>query len=132
MAISMVEKETVRHFRPCMLPRNELTQSSLFSCTVCQALCLVAFGPITRPFSSRRLVRRETASAKTFQITWEQKPHPISFSMPIILSIGIHGERRLFQGKIRRKMIFLSIGYSTCHWCHVMAHESLKMSVLPR
>lgn len=22
------------------------------------------------------------------------------------------------------KPIFLSIGYSTCHWCHVMAHES--------
>lgn len=22
------------------------------------------------------------------------------------------------------KLIFLSIGYSTCHWCHVMAHES--------
>ena len=22
--------------------------------------------------------------------------------------------------------IFLSIGYSTCHWCHVMAHESFE------
>ncbi len=25
-----------------------------------------------------------------------------------------------------KKMIFLSIGYSTCHWCHVMAHESFE------
>ena len=24
------------------------------------------------------------------------------------------------------KLIFLSIGYSTCHWCHVMAHESFE------
>ena len=24
------------------------------------------------------------------------------------------------------KPVFLSIGYSTCHWCHVMAHESFK------
>lgn len=24
------------------------------------------------------------------------------------------------------KPIFLSIGYSTCHWCHVMAHESFE------
>ena len=24
--------------------------------------------------------------------------------------------------------IFLSIGYSTCHWCHVMAHESFEDS----
>jgi uncharacterized protein len=25
-----------------------------------------------------------------------------------------------------KKLIFLSIGYSTCHWCHVMAHESFE------
>ncbi len=24
------------------------------------------------------------------------------------------------------KMVFLSIGYSTCHWCHIMAHESFE------
>lgn len=26
------------------------------------------------------------------------------------------------------KPVFLSIGYSTCHWCHVMAHESFEDS----
>ncbi len=26
----------------------------------------------------------------------------------------------------KQKPIFLSIGYSTCHWCHVMAHESFE------
>ncbi|UYP44037.1 hypothetical protein NEF87_000322 [Candidatus Lokiarchaeum ossiferum] len=25
-----------------------------------------------------------------------------------------------------KKLIFLSIGYSSCHWCHVMAHESFE------
>src|SRR5512140_809377 len=25
-----------------------------------------------------------------------------------------------------QKPIFLSIGYSACHWCHVMAHESFE------
>ena len=24
------------------------------------------------------------------------------------------------------KPVFISIGYSTCHWCHVMAHESFE------
>ena len=24
------------------------------------------------------------------------------------------------------KPIFLSIGYSACHWCHVMAHEIFR------
>ncbi len=34
-----------------------------------------------------------------------------------------------FQKAAREnKPIFLSIGYSTCHWCHVMAHESFQDS----
>ena len=28
--------------------------------------------------------------------------------------------------KKENKPIFLSIGYSTCHWCHVMEHESFE------
>ena len=28
------------------------------------------------------------------------------------------------QAKEHDKPIFLSIGYATCHWCHVMEHES--------
>ncbi len=30
------------------------------------------------------------------------------------------------KAKKENKPIFLSIGYSTCHWCHVMAHESFE------
>ena len=30
------------------------------------------------------------------------------------------------RAKLEDKPIFLSIGYSTCHWCHVMAHESFE------
>lgn len=30
------------------------------------------------------------------------------------------------KAKIEDKPVFLSIGYSTCHWCHVMAHESFE------
>lgn len=30
------------------------------------------------------------------------------------------------KAKFEDKPIFLSIGYSTCHWCHVMAHESFE------
>jgi uncharacterized protein YyaL (SSP411 family) len=32
-----------------------------------------------------------------------------------------------FEKALREnKPIFLSVGYSTCHWCHVMAHESFE------
>lgn len=32
----------------------------------------------------------------------------------------------LERAKLENKPIFLSIGYSTCHWCHVMARESFE------
>ena len=36
------------------------------------------------------------------------------------------GEEAFAKAKREDKPIFLSIGYSTCHWCHVMAHESFE------
>ena len=30
------------------------------------------------------------------------------------------------KAKAEDKPVFLSIGYATCHWCHVMAHESFE------
>jgi uncharacterized protein YyaL (SSP411 family) len=36
------------------------------------------------------------------------------------------GEEALQKAKEEDKPIFLSIGYSACHWCHVMAHESFE------
>jgi uncharacterized protein YyaL (SSP411 family) len=35
-------------------------------------------------------------------------------------------EEALQRAKVEGKPIFLSIGYSACHWCHVMAHESFE------
>jgi uncharacterized protein len=36
------------------------------------------------------------------------------------------GLEALNKAKAENKPIFLSIGYSACHWCHVMAHESFE------
>ncbi len=36
------------------------------------------------------------------------------------------GEEALALAKQLEKPIFLSIGYSACHWCHVMEHESFE------
>jgi len=35
-------------------------------------------------------------------------------------------EKAFEKAKKENKPVFLSIGYSTCHWCHVMAHESFE------
>ncbi len=36
------------------------------------------------------------------------------------------GEEAFAKASAEQKPIFLSIGYSTCHWCHVMEHESFE------
>ncbi|MDD4124355.1 MAG: thioredoxin domain-containing protein [Eubacteriales bacterium] len=36
------------------------------------------------------------------------------------------GEEAFQKARTEDKPVFLSIGYSTCHWCHVMAHESFE------
>jgi uncharacterized protein YyaL (SSP411 family) len=38
------------------------------------------------------------------------------------------GPEALERARAEDKPIFLSIGYSACHWCHVMAHESFEDS----
>jgi uncharacterized protein YyaL (SSP411 family) len=36
------------------------------------------------------------------------------------------GDEAFEKAKAEDKPVFLSIGYSTCHWCHVMEHESFE------
>jgi uncharacterized protein YyaL (SSP411 family) len=36
------------------------------------------------------------------------------------------GDEAFEKARMEHKPIFLSIGYSTCHWCHVMGHESFE------
>lgn len=36
------------------------------------------------------------------------------------------GEEALARARVEDKPVHLSIGYSACHWCHVLAHESFE------
>ncbi len=40
------------------------------------------------------------------------------------------GEEAFAKAKRENKPVFLSIGYTTCHWCHVMEHESFEDEVV--
>ncbi len=74
--------------------------------------------PIAPPVPSRRVGG---------QTDWFMKRAPISSSTPTTRSIGIRGAPK--RSRRRQKLdrpIFLSIGYSACHWCHVMEHESFE------
>ena len=35
-------------------------------------------------------------------------------------------EASLEKAKTENKLILISVGYSACHWCHVMEHESFE------
>ena len=41
-------------------------------------------------------------------------------------------EEAFSEAKKLNKPVFLSVGYSTCHWCHVMAHESFENPSIAR
>ena len=40
------------------------------------------------------------------------------------------GQEAFDKAKREDKPIFLSVGYSTCHWCHVMEHESFESAAI--
>src|SRR5258708_7788662 len=40
------------------------------------------------------------------------------------------GEEAFARARKEDKPIFLSVGSSTCHWCHVMAHESFESAAI--
>ena len=42
------------------------------------------------------------------------------------------GDEAFARARAEDKPIFLSIGYSTCHWCHVMEHESFESPEIAR
>ncbi len=42
------------------------------------------------------------------------------------------GKEAFERAKKENKPVFLSIGYSTCHWCHVMEHESFENPEIAR
>lgn len=65
------------------------------------------------------------ASVQSNQLRYEKSPYLLQHA-----ENPVHwmpwGAAALERARREGKPIFLSIGYSTCHWCHVMAHESFE------
>ncbi|MCA9405798.1 MAG: thioredoxin domain-containing protein [Candidatus Omnitrophica bacterium] len=58
-------------------------------------------------------------------LAWESSPYLLQHAANPV-DWYPWGEKAFQKAKRENKPIFLSIGYSTCHWCHVMAHESFE------
>ena len=65
-------------------------------------------------------------SEYTNRLAGEKSPYLLQHAHNPV-RLATRGARRRSQRRdSENKPIFLSIGYSTCHWCHVMAHESFE------
>ena len=79
--------------------------------------------PFQGPISGRMTVRREVR----WRTVWRPSPAPTCCSTPTTPSTGTPGARRPSRRpEAEDRPIFLSIGYSTCYWCHVMERESFS------
>jgi uncharacterized protein len=59
------------------------------------------------------------------KLIYETSPYLLQHAYNPVKWYGWNQEA-LERSKKEDKPIFLSIGYSSCHWCHVMAHESFE------
>lgn len=62
---------------------------------------------------------------KTNRLINEKSPYLLQHAYNPVDWFGWN-EEAFQKAKTENKPIFLSIGYSTCHWCHVMEHESFE------
>ena len=73
--------------------------------------------------------KKMTDSTKTYKYTNnlinEKSPYLLQHAHNPVNWFAWHKEA-FEKAKKEDKPIFLSIGYSTCHWCHVMEHESFE------
>lgn len=72
---------------------------------------------------SERLV--DDSSSKPNRLVHEKSPYLLQHAFNPVDWFP-WGDEAFETAKQQDKPIFLSIGYSTCHWCHVMAHESFE------
>jgi uncharacterized protein YyaL (SSP411 family) len=66
-----------------------------------------------------------TAARKTNRLSREKSPYLLQHQHNPVDWFA-WGEAAFARARTEQKPIFLSIGYSTCHWCHVMERESFE------
>lgn len=81
-------------------------------------------------FSLVSIGRGDDTDLKNRDGSWKWTNHLIQETSPYLL-LHAHnpvdwypwGDEALARAKAENKLIFLSVGYATCHWCHVMERE---------
>jgi len=88
---------------------------------------------LTEPNNSTRVATSahtsESAHAHTNRLAREKSPYLLQHQYNPV-DWYAWGEDAFAKARRENKPIFLSIGYSTCHWCHVMERESFESETL--
>jgi uncharacterized protein YyaL (SSP411 family) len=85
----------------------------------------VTYNGIHLGLKYKTIMARMTVKKKQNRLAYEKSPyllqhadHPVEWYP--------WGVEVFDRARRENKPVFLSIGYSTCHWCHIMAHESFE------
>ncbi len=98
----------------------------VWSCTVLPTLLLTAYGQNSEPQKESSTVTPAQAAPKfTNRLAKETSPYLLQHAHNPV-DWYPWGDEAIAKARAEDKPIFLSIGYSACHWCHVMEHESFE------
>src|SRR5438270_4321792 len=121
-------------------PRNSVPAAGPTSVTTAPAARSASSGPVSsrssKPSSTSIAIRLPASAEESFMPrllhNWWMNRLAAARS-PYLLQHADNpvewfewGDDAFARARSEDKPIFLSIGYSTCHWCHVMAHESFE------
>src|SRR5207245_3306062 len=94
--------------------------------TLASALGLAGCGPeSSQPRDHATMNAATMAHAHTNRLAREKSPYLLQHQHNPV-DWYAWGEEAFAKARAENKAIFLSIGYSTCHWCHVMERESFE------
>jgi uncharacterized protein len=85
---------------------------------------------VATPNTAAEFVRQQLAGGrKANRLLREKSPYLLQHAFNPVEWYP-WSEEALTRARQEDKPVFLSIGYSTCHWCHVMARESFENAVI--
>jgi len=89
------------------------------------------FSDSFRCCSGMRYVRKKTMNTFTNRLAEEKSPYLLQHAHNPV-DWYPWGEEAFEKARREDKPVFLSIGYATCHWCHVMERESFENEEIAR
>src|SRR5205085_319481 len=87
------------------------------------ALCLAALMVVATPEQVDQPKKAESKARKPNRLGREISPYLLQHAHNPVDWFP-WGDEAFARAKKEGKLVFLSIGYSSCHWCHVMERES--------